>query len=50
VTPIENWLELVARIKPLFAWHSTEWYVDLRFKKPWTLSKKVKSMEGIGSD
>lgn len=37
VTPIEKWLELEAGVTPLFRRHSTEWSVDLLFKKPWTL-------------
>ena len=40
VTPIENWLELEAGVTPLFRRHSTEWSVDLLFKKPWTVSDK----------
>jgi len=48
VTPIQNWLELEAGVTPLFARHSTEWDVDLLFKKPWTLSKKVGFMAGVG--
>src|SRR5580704_14770030 len=48
VTPIENWLELEAGVTPLFTRHSTEWDIDLLFKKPWTLSKKVEFMLGIG--
>jgi hypothetical protein len=48
VTPIENWLELEAGVTPLFRHHSTEWGIDLLFKKPWTLSKKVEFMAGIG--
>ncbi|HEY4740385.1 MAG TPA: hypothetical protein VIH76_07315 [Candidatus Acidoferrales bacterium] len=50
VTPIENWLELEAGATPLFAHHSTEWDVDLLFKKPWTLSKKVEFMAGVGPE
>lgn len=50
VTPIENWLELEAGVTPLVARHSTEWDVDLLFKKPWTLSKKVEFMAGIGPE
>jgi len=45
VTPIENWLELEA-VTPLFRQHSTEWTVDLLFKKPWTLSDKKEFMLG----
>lgn len=49
-TPIENWLELEAGVTPLFARHSTEWDADLLFKKPWTLSKKVEFMFGVGPE
>jgi len=48
VTPIENWLELEAGVTALFSSTSTEWDVDLIFKKPWTLSKKAELMAGIG--
>ncbi len=47
-TPIEDWLELEAGITPTFTNHSTEWDVDLLFKKPWTLSKTVEFMFGVG--
>ena len=50
VTPIENWLELEAGTTPLFTRHSTEWDTDLLFKKPWTLSKKVEFMFGVGPE
>lgn len=50
VTPIENRLELEAGITALFKRHSTEWSVDLLFKKPWTLSKKAEFMVGIGPE
>jgi hypothetical protein len=50
VTPIENWLELEVGVTSLFARHSTEWNVDLLFKKPWTLSKKVEFMLGVGPE
>lgn len=50
VTPIENRLELEAGVTPLFARHSTEWSVDLLFKKPWTLSKNVEFMIGAGPE
>ena len=49
-TPIENWLELEIGVTPLFRRHSTEWSVDLLFKKPWTLSEKVEFMLGIGPE
>lgn len=50
VTPIENWLELEAGVTPLFSRDSTEWDVDLLFKKPWTLSPKVEFMAGVGPE
>ncbi len=50
VTPIEKWLELEMGVTPLFARHSTEWDIDLLFKKPWTLSKKVELMIGVGPE
>jgi hypothetical protein len=50
VTPIENWLEIEAGITPLFRRHSTEWSIDLLFKKPWTLSDKREFMFGIGPE
>jgi hypothetical protein len=50
ITPIENWLELEAGTTPLFAHHSTEWDTDFLFKKPWTLSKKLEFMIGIGPE
>ena len=50
VTLIENWLELEVGVTPLFRHHSTEWDIDLLFKKPWTLSKKAEFMAGIGPE
>ena len=50
VTPIEHWLELEAGVTPLFGPHSAEWDVDLLFKKPWTISKKVEFMFGVGPE
>jgi hypothetical protein len=50
VTPIENWLELEGGVTALFAKGSTEWDTDLLFKKPWTLSRKVEFMAGIGPE
>jgi hypothetical protein len=50
VTPIDNWLELEAGVTPLFTRHSTEWNIDLLFKKPWTLSKKTEFMSGVGPE
>jgi hypothetical protein len=48
VTPIEKWLELEAGVTPLFSRRTSEWDVDLLFKKPWTLSKRVDFMIGVG--
>jgi hypothetical protein len=50
VTPIEKWLEVEAGVTPLFRRHSTEWGVDLLFKKPWTLSDKFEFMIGVGPE
>jgi hypothetical protein len=50
VTPIEKWLELEVGVTPLFRPHSTEWSVDLLFKKPWTLSDTKEVMIGIGPE
>lgn len=50
VTPIEKWLELEAGVTSLFSRHSRETDVDLLFKKPWTLSKKVEFMFGVGPE
>jgi hypothetical protein len=50
VTPIKDWLELEAGVTPLFGAHTTEWDTDLLFKKPWTLSRKVEFMAGIGPE
>jgi hypothetical protein len=50
ITPIENWLELEAGVTPLFRRHSTEWSIDLLFKKPWTLTDKREFMLGIGPE
>ena len=50
VTPIEKWLEIEVGVTPLFRQHSTEWGVDLLFKKPWTLSEKAEFMIGVGPE
>jgi hypothetical protein len=50
VAPIENWLELEAGTTLLFTRRSKEWDTDLLFKKPWTLSKKVEFMFGVGPE
>jgi hypothetical protein len=49
-TPIEHWLELEIGATPTFSRHSTEWVTDLLFKKPWTLSRKVEFMFGVGPE
>ena len=49
-TPIENWLEIEAGTTPLFSRHAMEWDTDLLFKKPWTLSKKLEFMLGVGPE
>ena len=50
VTPIENWLELEFGIAPTFSHRSTECDTEFLFKKPWTLSKKVEFMFGVGPE
>jgi hypothetical protein len=50
VTPIEHWLELEGGVTGLFAKGSTEWGTDLLFKKPWTLSRRVEFMAGLGPE
>jgi hypothetical protein len=49
-TPIENWLEIEVGVTPLFTRNSTEWDTDLLIKKPWTLSRKVEFMVGLGPE
>jgi hypothetical protein len=49
-TPIEHWLEIEVGTTPTFSRHSTEWVTDVLFKKPWTLSKKVEFMFGVGPE
>src|ERR1700749_3812661 len=49
-TPIENWLEIEAGVSPFFTRNATEWDTDLLFKKPWTLSRNVESMLGVGPE
>ncbi len=50
ITPIEHWLELEIGTTPTFSHSSTEWVTDLLFKKPWTLSRKVEFMFGVGPE
>ncbi len=49
-TPIERWLEIEAGVTPLYQRNSTEWSVDVLFKKPWDISKKVEFMIGAGPE
>jgi hypothetical protein len=50
VTPIPEWLELEAGFTPLFGTGRPEWSADLLFKKPFTLSKTVELMVGVGPE
>ena len=43
-------LELEFGVTPTISHHSTEWDTDFLFKKPWTLSKKVEFMFGVGPE
>jgi len=47
-TPIEDVLELEAGINPQVMHGRTAWGADFLFKKPWTLSKTVEFMAGVG--
>jgi hypothetical protein len=48
ITPIENWLELEAKVSPFFTHSSTDWDTDLLFKKSWIISRKAEFMLGVG--
>ena len=50
VTPVEKWLEIEAGTSPFFTKSKTEWDTDVLFKKPWTLSKTVEFMAGVGPE
>ena len=50
VAPIQHWLELEAGVTPSFGSRMTEWAIDLLFKKPWTLSRTVEFMAGVGPE
>jgi hypothetical protein len=50
VTPIENRLELECGVTLIRASGVTETSLDLLFKKPWTLSKRVEFMAGVGPE
>ena len=49
-TPIKDWLEIEAGVTPLFSGFYPEWSTDLLFKKPFTLSKTVEFMVGVGPE
>lgn len=49
-TPIENWLEIEAGATQSYHKGTSEWSIDLLFKKPYTLSKRVECMVGIGPE
>jgi len=50
VTPIERWLEIEVGATVIRSHLSTETSVDLLLKKPWTISRKVEFMAGIGPE
>jgi len=50
VTPVPDRLELEGGVAAIRANGVTETSVDLLFKKPWTLSKHIEFMAGIGPD
>jgi hypothetical protein len=50
VTPIKEWLEIEVGVTPLFSQGQTEWETDAIFKKPFTLSKTVEFMAGVGPE
>jgi hypothetical protein len=47
-TLIENWLEIEAGTTPFIHHSGTEWDTDFLFKKPYTLSRTVEFMAGVG--
>lgn len=49
-TPIDNWLEIEADLTPLISNHNTEWTFDLLLKKPFTLTRKLEFMAGLGPE
>jgi hypothetical protein len=48
VTPIEDWLELELGVARLSRRGHTDWETDFLFKKPYTLSRTVELMVGVG--
>jgi hypothetical protein len=49
-TPIERWLEIEIGTTPSFGGGQTTWVTDFLFKKPWTLTRNVEFMAGIGPE
>ncbi len=50
VTPIEHWLELEGGVSFIHHPDGTEIPFDLIVKKPWTISRSVEFMAGIGPE
>ena len=50
VTPIEDRLEIEAGVTAIRSRGVTETSADILFKKPWTLSKHVEFMAGVGPE
>jgi hypothetical protein len=48
VTPIEQWLELECGVSAIHESHGAELSLDLLFKKPWQITRRVEFMAGIG--
>jgi hypothetical protein len=49
-TPIKEWLELELDVSRAANRFSGEWSVDLLFKKPWDISRKLEIMAGVGPE
>src|ERR1700690_410374 len=50
IAPIEHWLEIEIDLTTTFNHHSPAWVTLLLHKKPWTLSRKVEFMFGVGPE
>jgi hypothetical protein len=50
VTPVKDRLELECGVTAIRATGTTETSVDLLFKKPWSLSRRVEFMAGVGPE
>lgn len=50
VTPVEHWLELEFGVSVLHEPHGAEIPIDLLFKKPWRISRRVEFMAGVGPE